>query len=218
MDSIIKRGMGKAKNQFGKRNPGILAICGYNQRTINMDILIHKLQIRLNRTERLNLAGIIIINQFVSYLINRERISFQPKINIEIIYNPSYFGRINLSISTRKEFSYVIKGIELNIIEKPELMSRVVIFSQNKNIFPFYKGKGNINFLCGKCKTLLAERVWKLSLNNIVVHCPSCQSYNEFPTLITPDIPIKGNVLLERHNYNFADSVIMKQGIILIGL
>ena len=72
----------------------------------------------------------------------------------------------------------------LGLISKPAPKTRAIIHSEDKNVLPLLKGQGNVNYLCGKCEAIIAERIWKLSLGNIVVECPSCQSYNEFPALL----------------------------------
>ncbi|RLI43369.1 hypothetical protein DRO69_09340 [Candidatus Bathyarchaeota archaeon] len=60
------------------------------------------------------------------------------------------------------------------------------------------------------------ERVWKSFLSNIVVKYPSCQSYNEFPTLKPPEHPIVGSIAIMKENYNFTGTVVLKRGVAIV--
>ena len=68
--------------------------------------------------------------------------------------------------------------IKLSIIPKPREGSRTVIES---NVSPVFKGEGNVDYICGNCGAILAEKVRQGQIRNIVVHCPKCGQYNEFP-------------------------------------
>jgi hypothetical protein len=85
-----------------------------------------------------------------------------------------------------------INRTPLSVIEEPEPMSRTVIRSKAEKILPLFKGNGNIDYLCGSCQTVLAEHVWKLSMSNIVILCPSCHSFNEIPKISKLRYPVKG--------------------------
>ena len=103
----------------------------------------------------------------------------------------------------------------LKTVEKPSPRVRAVIFSKGK--FPIIEGKGNIDFLCGNCQTILAKNVWRLTLINIVTKCPSCGTYNEFPTVTEIEIPLVGTVAIEKGEHPLDDTVHTKRGISLIG-
>ena len=68
--------------------------------------------------------------------------------------------------------------IKLSIIPKPREGSRTVIESK---VIPAFRGEGDVDYLCGKCGATLAEKVRRGQIKNIVVHCPKCRQYNEFP-------------------------------------
>ena len=45
----------------------------------------------------------------------------------------------------------------------------------------FFSDDGHTDFLCGKCKAVLADGITEGMLTDMVVKCNKCQSYNEFP-------------------------------------
>lgn len=67
--------------------------------------------------------------------------------------------------------------IKLNVIPKPPEGTRTVIESK---VSPAFKGEGDCDYTCGNCETILAEKVRRGQIKNIVVHCPKCGQYNEF--------------------------------------
>lgn len=134
-------------------------------------------------------------------------------------------GDINLMTSlviTNNTRSMPVKGARsrvtrtkrLNIIVEPKQLSRAVVHGAGNKVPPLFKGKGNIDYFCGQCEALLAKRVWDASISNIVVQCPSCLCYNNFPGL--PDNNYY-KIQLARGNYNFSDAVILKRGIYIEG-
>lgn len=68
--------------------------------------------------------------------------------------------------------------IRLSIIPKPHEGSRTVIESKAN---PVFKGKGEVNYICGSCGAILAGEVRQGQIKNIVVRCPKCGQYKEFP-------------------------------------
>ena len=104
----------------------------------------------------------------------------------------------------------------LNLVKKPSHMSRAVIHS--KDTLPLFKGEGNTDYLCGRCGAILAKHAWKFSISNVVVECPSCESFNEFPKLKKIELPIFGSVALAKGDYYFSHAVILRQGACLVGL
>ena len=68
--------------------------------------------------------------------------------------------------------------IKLNIVPKPAQGTRTLIESK---ISPAFKGEGETNYVCGNCGAVLAEKVRPGQIKNIVVLCPKCGKYNEFP-------------------------------------
>jgi len=68
--------------------------------------------------------------------------------------------------------------IKLAIISKPPEGTRTVIES---NASPAFKGEGDSDYICGNCGAILAEKIRRGQIKNIVVRCPKCGQYNEFP-------------------------------------
>ena len=252
LDGIVEKAMAKAKRQFGKKNPGVTAIFGYNQPTGIFENLKQKIANRLDQTDRPYLAGFLVLAQSILVRNSNGGISFAPILRVEFISNPSYFGRIDIvsgipdndsksrepprSITTNefleKEIDSLARTLRpepqalprgdremiLSLIEEPEQLNRTIVNSSNREIFPFFRGKGNIDYVCGNCHAVLAEHIWNLSLSNIVVLCSSCQSFNEFPRIGELKYPVKGTIAVERGIYSFSRSVILKQGVTLFGV
>lgn len=90
------------------------------------------------------------------------------------VVDPSHdYSPISSNVTPKEE--------KLRIIESPNPIERTMGRSPNKKVIPLYKGKGNINFLCGSCNACLVENSWQLSLTNFVLQCPLCNSFNEIP-------------------------------------
>jgi phage FluMu protein Com len=126
-------------------------------------------------------------------------------------------AHIASSESVPKETTQSIVEQRLKLVKEPEPKSCVIIYSENKNL-PFFEGEGNINSRCSRCGAMLVKRAWKLSISNIILKCPSCQSYNEFPKLKLPEHPILGSIAIVKENYNFTGTVVLKKGAIIVGL
>jgi phage FluMu protein Com len=97
----------------------------------------------------------------------------------------------------------------LKLIPEPDRLSRSVIHGTTNQVPPFFMGTGNVNYSCGKCGTLLAERIWSLSISDIVLQCPSCKSFNDFPSIAQSGYAA---VLFTKGNYNFSKPVVLKPG------
>jgi len=255
IQNVVKQSLKKAKRQLKERAPGILAICGFNQSKSIVENLKQTITRRLQKTERSNLCGLLIMMLGIMYQRDNENTSFTPIISIDFVPNPSYFGRVDIDVSTPEDDSRLIKGSlkdvstqdiisqkinqmpvvdvassdsatrsatksiieqKLKLIKEPAPVSRVVIYS--KDTLPLFSGEGNIDFLCGHCGTILVKRAWKLSISNIVVKCPSCQSYNEFPKLKDSELSIIGKIGIMKENYNFTGIVFLRRGVSIVGL
>jgi hypothetical protein len=92
----VNRAMDKAKRQFSRLNPGIIAIIGYNQPSDNWERLQKYCTIRLDNTDRPYLGGFYLVDLGVLRTLTDEGSSFRMKISLVFITNPSYFGRIDI--------------------------------------------------------------------------------------------------------------------------
>jgi len=101
------------------------------------------------------------------------------------------------------------KVVKLVTIQEPESLSRSIVHGRGSKVPPLFTGEGNINYQCGRCGVMLAERIWKLSLSNVVIQCPVCQSYNEIATPHVADYP---TILIKKGDYYFSDAVRLKSG------
>ena len=64
----------------------------------------------------------------------------------------------------------------LKVIPEPEEGTASVLVQKNK--VPTFKGDGEDNYLCGKCKFTICEKIKHGQFVNIVFKCPNCESYN----------------------------------------
>ena len=117
-------------------------------------------------------------------------------------------------VESKKETSISAQVHKLKVIKTPKKLSRSVVHGVGSKVPPFFVGKGNIDFVCGTCEEALATHIWVLSISNLVLECPKCGAYNEFPTQPAGDYP---TVKMLRGDYNFSDSVKLKPGKRLVG-
>lgn len=69
------------------------------------------------------------------------------------------------------------KNIKLEVIPKPAEGSQAIITNVKP---PIIKGNGNVNYVCGKCGTILIENhTGGAHIINIVLLCSKCGSYNK---------------------------------------
>jgi hypothetical protein len=74
------------------------------------------------------------------------------------------------------------KSARLKVIPKPLSGTRAVLTNNNATPgFLFFAGN-NTNapdFLCGSCGRVLARGTPRSAMGNLIVHCPSCDAYND---------------------------------------
>lgn len=128
---------------------------------------------------------------------------------------PEYVKKEDLKSDNTLQIQ-TIREEKLKVIEKPPANTRVIFYSQT--VAPMFIGEGNINFLCGVCNTILVERAWKNSFSDIVIKCPSCQSYNEFPKIKEIKIQLLGTLPFENGDYLLETAVKLRRGVCLFGL
>jgi len=68
--------------------------------------------------------------------------------------------------------------IKLKIIPEPSEGTRTVM---KPKVVPAFKGDGDTDYVCGQCGVVLADKMRQGQVQNIVVRCPKCGKYNEFP-------------------------------------
>jgi len=106
------------------------------------------------------------------------------------------------------------KAIKLTVVKEPEALGRSIVHGKGEKVPPLFLSEGNVDYQCGQCGVLLAERIWKFSLSNVVIQCPLCNSYNETAILQLRDYP---TVLITKGNYYFSNAVRLKAGRCLRG-
>jgi DNA-directed RNA polymerase subunit RPC12/RpoP len=131
-------------------------------------------------------------------------------------------GKLSLNPSTTLRFSEsTIKAPSretlLDIIDEID-KDRTILETKSNTLRTFFRGEGNINYVCGKCSRLLAENIWELSLSNIILKCPNCGLYNNISLVKNPPDP-KLKKLACVQGENIVDAPIeIKRGIQFIGV
>ena len=67
--------------------------------------------------------------------------------------------------------------VTLTVILDSELRGKDVLTIQPPAT-KFFWDHGNNTYLCGKCKTIIAENIYKLGKTDKVFKCNKCGSYN----------------------------------------
>jgi hypothetical protein len=101
----------------------------------------------------------------------------------------------------------------LKVIAKPPSAARSIIHPSGDDVPPYFVGDGNLDSACGTCGTILTKSEWDMSVRNVVVECPKCHSYNEFPAGDTGYYTIH----LSQGGFNFSGPVILRRGASIIG-
>jgi phage FluMu protein Com len=70
------------------------------------------------------------------------------------------------------------RKISLPVIPEPKPNTRAVLVPA-PGVIPVIKGAGDLDLLCGKCKTTLIEGIYEGQIQNIVIRCPNCKSHND---------------------------------------
>ena len=123
-------------------------------------------------------------------------------------------------LTLKDETAVVPTRVEkLPILNGPFRDRAIFVWSGDKYSV-YFEGEGNIDFQCGNCGGVLARRIWKLSCNNIIVKCPMCGSYNEFPPQESSIFLNTNNIAVEAGDsaYRCSTTIVMKRGICLIGV
>ena len=46
---------------------------------------------------------------------------------------------------------------------------------------PIWRGNGDVDYICGNCEVILAEKMNPGQIKNLVLQCPTCGKHNKFP-------------------------------------
>jgi|GEM_PF-3099914 len=103
--------------------------------------------------------------------------------------------------------------IMLATIPEPSEVTRSVVMG----VAPFFTGTDDTNLLCGSCNTRLATGILNGQIRNIVLRCPTCNSYCEQippPPLAVPEGHI---VSLTKGTFNFSAPVVCRPDVAVVG-
>ncbi len=67
--------------------------------------------------------------------------------------------------------------IKCTVLPKPHPSSAVL--DSRATIVPYFNGTGPDSYFCGNCNFLVAKNITKGQIQNLVVTCPQCKSFNE---------------------------------------
>ena len=71
-----------------------------------------------------------------------------------------------------------VPTIAMRVILKPNEDAQTVMRFTG---LPGIKGEGTVSYTCGKCSTMLIENVSTGEVQDVVILCSACNSYNEMP-------------------------------------
>jgi DNA-directed RNA polymerase subunit RPC12/RpoP len=70
--------------------------------------------------------------------------------------------------------------INCRLISEPQEGTRPIYRKNSSKIEPFMVGKGDIDYICGRCNNIIVENVSQGEIaSDAVFQCPNCQSFNE---------------------------------------
>lgn len=218
IDSIIRNVMRKARKQFTSYQPGVMILGSYYQPKQQIEQLKAKISNRFAGSNRLYLAGVIFVD-FNVEVTRKESLPYStPRIRIDLVRNPHYYGQVQFGSQDVQDNLPKITRV-LPLIHQSKLSLRTVIRSQSSTVPPYFVGKGNVNLKCGKCKATLGKDVWKLSLNNIILHCPKCDKYNEIMKFnYSKHQGFVATLGAKPGGYNFTNPVNLRIGQIMVGI
>jgi hypothetical protein len=81
-------------------------------------------------------------------------------------------------------------------------------------------GWGDTSHVCASCHGPLTDNVWPYSISNVVLQCPKCLFYNDFPALPVETLKGKQIIAIEAKDgpYPFETQVKMEPGTVLSGV
>lgn len=95
---------------------------------------------------------------------------------------------------------------------------RTVIVDKARTLPFLFRGEGDIDYVCGKCDRLLVSRTWRLSLSNVVLECPTCESNNVIPMMPEPSNPKFNRIGITEGRYMMESAIELKRGVQLMGM
>jgi len=210
---IIKRAVSKAMSQLGKEKVGIVAIGGFNISTYTIENLIKTGQHELGKRRMPSFAGIMIASIGADLSRTFEGFRSQSLITLQYLLNEHYFGPVNFLVNPQQKRKNLNKIIRLQLVDCDSTITHPVMHGTSPQVPPFFVGEGNVDFVCGCCRSTLAESAWIYSLHNVVVECPKCRSYNLFTA---QESHLSQKVFLTRGNFYFSDHSNLRQGVTIL--
>ena len=67
----------------------------------------------------------------------------------------------------------------LKVISPPKEGTRTVLTAHDETYTVVIRGRGDVDLICSNCSSVLAEEVQTNAIENFVLLCSKCGSYNE---------------------------------------
>lgn len=217
VDYILK----KSKRQLADLNtPSLFFLMCEKDNKPDEDFKMYISNELFNR-KRINLLGIIIL--YLHPIIEIEISTYKTlkrKYTIDIIENPNYFGQAKLETNDDVNNTGLIQLKQINTplpCSSKESMKYPSVQFSNGYSDVLFLGNGTINYLCFKCKKVLAKNIWNSSLNNINLHCPQCGNLSFIDDNSLPEgLNIK-STQLSYGSYKFTNVVKLRNGTQILG-
>lgn len=68
--------------------------------------------------------------------------------------------------------------IQMEVVPEPEPGEASVLTLGKSGRHPIIRGDGDVDYLCGACRNVICEGVWRGQIINLVFKCPDCSSFN----------------------------------------
>lgn len=70
--------------------------------------------------------------------------------------------------------------VNCRVISEPQEATRPIYKKNDSKIEPFIVGRGDIDYICGRCDNIIAQNVSQSQIaSDAVFQCPNCQAFNE---------------------------------------
>jgi len=70
--------------------------------------------------------------------------------------------------------------VNCRVTPEPQEGTRSIYRKDSSKIEPFIVGRGDVDYICGKCNNIIAKNVSQGQIAaDAVFQCPNCQSFNE---------------------------------------
>ena len=212
-EAIVRKALGKAKEQLGRRRIGILAIVGLNMAPQLIGALEAAARKYADRPDMPSFAGFAVLGTGLRIVPGSACATSNLVLNVRYALNDRYFGAIRFATPVPATARIERKDRRtLCEVSHDQTACVAVLHSSGPDVPPFFRGQGPVDFACPKCGVVLADGVWLHSVDRVVVECPKCFTLSRFtipPALVVPRVELTGG------SFYFSAPVDVRQGVVL---